>query len=291
MRGAQLGSAAREETGGTRAPPDPGRAVGAPSRPVPSSRDARQKFQPRTSSRRGSAALSAPGGPAGSGSHRAPLLPSPPTPGLRPGLFAAHAVPRSRDKAPGGAGERRAGGPGGTEGTGHGGGRRRHEAAPGPGRALTCHGLSPPGAVEPARRDLVVRHGRARGEGVGGGREGGRGKRERPLGAQRRPRPRARGAFIQTQLRLGRRPAVLRGRFRFRVRAAGAAMPGPPGAWELGRRAGPARMGPKAVNDGQSAAAVRLRGCEVPSSPSRLVVLRFYGRLVSYFPQLLGAAP
>lgn len=173
MRGAQLGSAAREETGGTRAPPDPGRAVGAPSRPVPSSRDARQKFQPRTSSRRGSAALSAPGGPAGSGRHRAPLLPSPPTPGLRPGLFAAHAVPRSRDKAPGGVGERRAGGPGGTEGTGHGGGRRRHEAAPGPGRALTCHGLSPPGAVEPARRDLVVRHGRARGEGGGGGREEG----------------------------------------------------------------------------------------------------------------------
>lgn len=64
-------------------------------------------------------------------------------------------------------------GRGGREGTGHGGGRRRHAATPGPGRALTCHGLSPPGAVEPARRDLVVGHGRARGEGRGGEREEG----------------------------------------------------------------------------------------------------------------------
>lgn len=49
-------------------------------------------------------------------------------------------------------------------------------AAPRPGRAglgraLTCHGLSPPGAVEPARRDLVVGHGGARA--ALGGREGG----------------------------------------------------------------------------------------------------------------------
>lgn len=56
-------------------------------------------------------------------------------------------------------------------------------AAPGPGRAglgraLTCHGLSPPGAVEPARRDLVVGHGGARAA-PGGGREAGRGRGER----------------------------------------------------------------------------------------------------------------
>lgn len=67
VRGPQLGSAPREETGGTRPPPGPGRAVGAPSRHVPFSRDGRQKFQPRTSPRSGSAALRAPGE---SGRHR-----------------------------------------------------------------------------------------------------------------------------------------------------------------------------------------------------------------------------
>lgn len=67
VRGPQLGSAPREETGGTRPPPGPERAVGAPSRHVPSSRDGRQKFQPRTSPRSGSAALRAPGE---SGRHR-----------------------------------------------------------------------------------------------------------------------------------------------------------------------------------------------------------------------------
>lgn len=175
------------------------------------------------------------------------MFPSPPTPGLRSGLCAARAVPRSRDKAPGGGGERGTGGPGGE-------GRDRARRGPPPPRS---HAGARPGAHLPravpswgsgasaAGSCCRTWPGPGRGQ---RGREGGRGERERPLGAHRRPRPRARGAFIQTQLRLGRRPAVLRGRFRFRVRAAGAAMPGPPGGRER--------------SDGrQSAAAVTLRGC------------------------------
>lgn len=116
-------------------------------------------------------------------------------------------------------------------------------AAPRPGRAglgraLTCHGLSPPGAVEPARRDLVVGHGGAQAAPGGreGDREGARGA-GRPRGAQR---PLARGASIHTRLRLGRRRTQSAGsRFRFRgFGTRGGARPGrgqrKPGLLSLG---------------------------------------------------------
>lgn len=150
------------------------------------------------------------------------MFPSPPTPGLRSGLCAARAVPRSRDKAPGGGGERGTGGPGGE-------GRDRARRGPPPPRS---HAGARPGAHLPravpswgsgasaAGSCCRTWPGPGRGQ---RGREGGRGERERPLGAHRRPRPRARGAFIQTQLRLGRRPQCSAA-----ASASGCALPAPP---------------------------------------------------------------
>lgn len=93
--------------------------------------------------------------------------------------------------------------------------RGRGEGVPkGPGRALTCHGLPPPGAVEPARRDLVVGHGGGRGSGTGmGSGLGGGGCRVPGAGPRRSAAPPAPGPR-----RLHSEPAPPRPRRRFRFR-------------------------------------------------------------------------
>lgn len=247
-------------------------AAGSPPVSTPSSRRGRRKLEARPERDSGlSQKLLGWKGPYSSSpstpSSRLPASPRGPAVGLRPRPGGGSPRPtRPRDQAP--RPGRRARGPGeaprriGGGRARRGGGRRRRTAAPGPGRALTCHGLPPPGAVEPARRDLVVGHGGARaatgtGDGEQGGGGGGQGRAgggcgPRPLGAQRRPRPLARGAFIQSRPRLGSAAASASGGGGAGGGGAGPGGTGPGGADPRVPRRGAARspLGPAGRPEG-----------------------------------------